>query len=224
MSVQIIASDDVSTDDTLEQLAPMLRVGIDRMAIQLNNGGHVKNFESNLVRALATDAKYFAFSDQDDLWSENRIGHGVEVLKKLEEEHGESEPLLVHSDLRLMNSEGELTHDSFLAYRKYRISEERDLEVILGENGVMGNTILLNRALAKMCLPFPEGLHVHDYWIALIAELLGHRMLIDEPLVDYRLHDNNVSNTAISMGRSVKDRIGNLSFSTSTFSNQGGLA
>jgi len=204
--VQIIASDDVSTDDTLEQLAPMLRVGIDRMAIQLNNGGYVKNFESNLVRALATDAKYFAFSDQDDLWSENRIERGIEVLKNLEEEHGTSEPLLVHSDLRLMNAEGEITHESFLAYRKYRINQERDLEVILGENGVMGNTILLNRALAEMCLPFPQGLHVHDYWVALIAELFGYRKLIDEPLVDYRLHENNASNTAETMAKSLKDR------------------
>jgi len=207
--VQIIASDDVSTDDTLEQLAPMLRVGIDRMAIQLNNGGHVKNFEANLTRALATDAKYFAFSDQDDLWSENRISRGIEVLKDLEEEHGSSEPLLVHSDLRLMNAEGELTHESFLAYRKYRINQERDLEVILGENGVMGNTILLNRALAEMCLPFPDGLHVHDYWIAVIAELFGHRKLINEPLVDYRLHENNASNTAKSMAKSLKDRTKN---------------
>jgi len=204
--VQIMASDDVSTDETLEELAPLLRFGIDRMAIRLNNSGHVKNFESNLIRALATDAQYFAFSDQDDLWSENRIERGMDALRKLEENHGVSAPLLVHSDLRLMNAKGELTHESFLEFRKYRINQQRNLQVILGENGVMGNTILLNRTLAEMCLPFPEGLHVHDYWVALMAELFGQRMLLDEPLVDYRLHANNASNTAKSMGKGSKSR------------------
>jgi hypothetical protein len=63
----------------------------------------------------------------------------------------------------------------------------------------MGNTVLMNRALARLAVPFPQGLHVHDYWIALMAELHGQRQLVRKPLVKYRLHASNASNTASSM-------------------------
>jgi len=36
---------------------------------------------------------------------------------------------------------------------------------------------------------------VHDYWIATLAELFGHRVLLDQAMVSYRIHENNASNS-----------------------------
>lgn len=193
-------SDDASNDDTVARVSTLVREGMDALIVQPSNIGYVQNFQAAITAALDSGASYIALSDQDDVCHANRIELGMQLMHKLEAAHGNDAPLLVHSDLRLVDAQGEQSHPSFLAFRRYRISTQKNLPVILGENGVMGNTLLMNRALATLCMPFPVTLHVHDYWIALLAELFGHRALLDSPTVDYRLHSHNASNTAESMG------------------------
>ena len=59
----------------------------------------------------------------------------------------------------------------------------------------MGNTLMINRELRDKSLPFPTELEVHDYWIAIVAELYGRRKTLQKPLVRYRIHDQNISNS-----------------------------
>ena len=210
--VSIHVSDDVSSDDTVAKVSNRMRSGIDTLHVNPDNTGFVRNFEQGLKRAVESQARYIALSDQDDIWDEQRIAAGMQAMSDLESIHGCDIPLLVHSDLKLIDKNGEQSHPSFLAYRKYRITSRRCLNTILGENGVMGNTVLMNRALAELCLPFPESLHVHDYWIALMAELFGHRVMLNKPLVNYRLHENNASNTAESMSRGLFASLGNINW------------
>ncbi|NND89586.1 MAG: glycosyltransferase family 2 protein [Granulosicoccus sp.] len=197
--VRIIVADDASSDETVSRIRPWLRSGVDTLCVRAHNLGFVKNFEQTLRQAVEADAAYIALSDQDDDWHPDRIAAGMQALQVLEHEHGSQHPLLVHSDLCLIDEAGQPLHQSFLQFRRYRIRSEKSLSVIVGENGVMGNTILMNRALAGLALPFPENLHVHDYWLALLAELFGWRSLLPRPYVDYRLHSSNASNTAASM-------------------------
>jgi len=117
------------------------------------------------------------------------------IAQVIDEGFNYTAPALAHSDLRMIDSTGQCVQSSFFKYRHYEIGQERALATVLGQNGVMGNTILMNRALATMANPFPEELHVHDYWFAVLAELHGHRVLIDQPLVNYRIHDSNASNS-----------------------------
>ena len=101
---------------------------------------------------------------------------------------------LVHSDLSMIDSAGNPVGDSYFRFRHYRLKAEKDLGHILGPSGVMGNTVFMNRALVEKVLPFPESLEVHDYWIGIVAEIVGSRKTLHEPLVSYRLHGSNVSN------------------------------
>lgn len=210
--VSVHVSDDVSSDDTVEIVSEKLRAGFDTLHVNTDNTGFVRNFEQGLKRAIETKAEYVALSDQDDIWDAQRVAAGMQAMSDLEALHGSDVPLLVHSDLRLIDAIGEQSHPSFMDYRRYRITSRRCLNIILGENGVMGNTVLMNRALAELCLPFPASLHVHDYWIALMAELFGHREMLDKPLVNYRLHENNASNTAESMSRGLLASLANFNW------------
>lgn len=196
---QIHILDDASSDDTVERVTAMLRPGQDSLRVQSVNKGYVGNFEQALLSLLKRSSPYIALSDQDDIWSNDRLALGMQAMAELEQQYGSEVPLLVHSDLSLIDAGGNTLHESFLSYRRYRIRSERALPIVLGENGIMGNTILMNRALAALCLPFPNGLHVHDYWIALMAELFGYRTLLTQPSVHYRLHGSNASNTRQSM-------------------------
>jgi glycosyltransferase involved in cell wall biosynthesis len=154
--------------------------------------GIVENFSSALE---FIEADHYALADQDDLWQCEKLKRQMERMEELEAENP-GKGILVHSDLSVIDERGEPIRDSYLRMRKYRISEGRSKEVILGQNGVMGNTILMNRPLRDTVLPFPKEVHMHDYWIALVAEFCGIRALIPEPLVAYRLHSNNASNPA----------------------------
>ncbi|MEE9333920.1 MAG: glycosyltransferase family 2 protein [Granulosicoccaceae bacterium] len=187
----VLAFDDCSTDSTLSILNSFES---DQFVVSQNvsNLGYVKNFEAAITAALKQNFQYIALSDQDDIWNPDRIERGLLALGK----NKSNRALLVHSDLSVIGETGEAITPSYFNLRNYRLSTQRNMELILGQNGVMGNTILMNSTLAKLALPFPENLHVHDYWLAVIAELYGKRILLDQPTAQYRLHADNASNSA----------------------------
>ena len=42
-------------------------------------------------------------------------------------------------------------------------------------------------------MPIPDNIEMHDQWIGIIGEMYGHNIFINECLIKYRRHDNNVS-------------------------------
>ncbi len=188
--VTILAFDDRSTDSTL---ALLRSYESDRFLVHSNdqNLGYVKNFELGIQAALDAGFDYIALSDQDDIWHRNRIESGKVAI----DQAAMTLPQLAHSDLQVIDEAGKTIAQSYFAMRNYRVDNKRNLELILGQNGVMGNTVLMNRALAELALPFPAKLHVHDYWLASIGELYGRRTLLTQATVDYRLHKGNASNS-----------------------------
>ncbi len=166
-----------------------------QLQVNAENLGYVANFEQGINVALQQGFKYIALCDQDDIWDTDRLAQGLTNVLALELAQGASTPLLAHSDLSLINDTNHAIHHSFLKYRHYSINDDQNLALVLGQNGVMGNTTVFNRALAELALPFPAKLHVHDYWLAVIAELFGQRTFIAQQLVAYRIHNNNASNS-----------------------------
>ena len=191
----VMAFDDCSTDSTLAILSSFES---DQFVVSQNvkNLGYVKNFEAAITAAINEGFEYIALADQDDIWNQDRIESGLLAIGKNKKDRPPSMPILVHSDLSVINETGDAIASSYFRLRNYRVSAQRNIQLILGQNGVMGNTILMNRTLAKLALPFPNDLHVHDYWLAVIAELYGKRILLDYPTAQYRLHADNASNSA----------------------------
>jgi hypothetical protein len=62
---------------------------------------------------------------------------------------------------------------------------------IAGTNNVTGCLSLFRASLLSKITPIPTAVNVHDAWISLIAQKQGSVRPIDEPVVQYRLHDNN---------------------------------
>ena len=191
--VSVTVHDDASGDGT----AALARAhpAVERVVEHAGNVGHVGNFERGLADALARGHDHVAFADQDDVWAPDRVERGMERLLAREAELGADRPLLVHSDLRTIDAAGAPLAPSYLARRGYRTDGRRDLARTLGECGVMGNTALANAALGRLALPFAPGVHVHDWWLAALAELFGERLFVDAPLVAYRIHATNASNS-----------------------------
>lgn len=208
--VDIVVFDDRSSDDTRSIVQSWeSRLSLEWVAASTRLG-FVRNFERAIDTLMARGYGYIALCDQDDVWKPNRVELQMRRLLRAERLLGRGTPLLVHSDLEVIDADGRLLHRSFLGGRGYSTDASRDLARIIGQNGVMGNTILMNQALAELSLPFPDGVHVHDYWLAVLAELYGRRLLINRPLVQYRIHDHNTSNrrSRFSIGRVLAPRSG----------------
>lgn len=201
-SATIFAFDDGSSDNTLDILRSHESEQL-RVHQNATNLGYVKNFEAGIAFVLAAGYDFIALADQDDIWHPDRLKNGFNAIDQLQ---STDVPLLVHSDLRVIDSQAQAIAPSYFKMRGYRVSKERNLEAILGQNGVMGNTVLMNRALANLSLPFPAKLHVHDYWLAVLSELYGRRLLLDQPIVRYRLHEGNASNKASKFKETISNQ------------------
>jgi len=187
---EVLIGDDASTDDTLVILkayaAKYSNITLVQNEVQL---GFVRNFEKLLT---ASKTKYIAFCDQDDIWYIDKLQKAIEALERIAKE---DTPLLFHSDLRVVNGEKKILFNSFFQMRGYAFPHKRSVDIMLGRSGVMGNSMVINKVLKEKVLPFPKELVVHDYWIALVNELFGERITFKKPLLDYRLHHNNSSNS-----------------------------
>ena len=80
---------------------------------------------------------------------------------------------------------------------------------IAGINNVTGCLSLFKASLLKTILPIPEGVTVHDRWIAMIADKQGSVVAIDTPVVQYRIHGANAVGGAAtpSMSKTLETQI-----------------
>jgi len=186
-------AEDNSSDKTVKMIKFFQERFPDRIDLQINDQtlGVVKNFEQ-LLRSC--NEKYIAFCDQDDIWEKDKLQLQIDAIRKLECENPKT-PCMVHSDLSMIDDNAKHLADSYFRFRGYCLQEQKDLGHILGPSGVMGNTVMINALLCEKVLPFPSDLEVHDYWIGVITELYGKRKTLFSPLVRYRIHHKNVSNS-----------------------------
>ena len=195
---RLLVRDDGSSDHTREiikefasrwpgwliELPPKSRLGSNR------------NFEALLSESRAP---FVALADQDDRWDPLKLKILMETMQATTAIYPAQTPLLVHSDLRLIDAEGLPLGPSFLRYQ--RLNPRRDSPNALAlQNVVTGCSCLLNRSLINMALPLPKEVVQHDHWLALIAACKGQILFIQQPLLDYRLHQGNAVG-AIGTGR-----------------------
>ena len=92
-----------------------------------------------------------------------------------------------------MNNANEIINPSF--YNEMGLDKfEHCFDTALFGSLLLGCTIVMNPAMRNEFLNMPENEHFyHDAWLALIGFGFGQVAFIKEPLVKYRLHNNNVS-------------------------------
>lgn len=188
----LLARDDHSQDHSLHVLKCMV-VNNDRITLVqegLGNQGVTKNFGTLLEEGLRSSCQYVALSDQDDVWGQDKLSEQLSLMRLVEEKHP-GKPVLVYSDLEVVNESLNLIAPSYMKYQGIKHEASNPLRVLLAQNFVTGCTILVNRQLLEMALPIPDEAVIHDWWLALCAATFGEIAYVNKPLVKYRQHGNN---------------------------------
>jgi len=188
---RLIIRDDLSNDGTMLLVNEYKTKYPDKISILDNQSvkkGIVGSFECLIE---GSSAHYVAFCDQDDVWLPNKLQLQMERIIKLEGLYGRSMPILVHTDLIVVNDELDLIGASFWRYQHLAPKKMNNLQRQLVQNCVTGCTVLVNRSLLALALPIPKGVIMHDWWLALIAVSEGKVCEMNITTVKYRQHDNN---------------------------------
>jgi hypothetical protein len=100
-----------------------------------------------------------------------------------------SAPALVYTDLVIVDSNLKTLHPSM--HNFYKHNHQAVYPSILFHNIVTGCTIIMNRKLLEVSLPFPDKVTMHDHWIAICAVFAGKIALLNEATILYRQHGGN---------------------------------
>lgn len=191
---QLLIRDDGSTDETPRILEDYVAAHPDRIRIlkdKQKNLGAKASFEQLLSHA--PEAEYYMFADQDDVWLPDKVATTKAAAQALEGKHGKQTPIVVHTDLRVVDEALQEIHPSFWRYSNIH-PEILDSDVhYLGIcNAVTGCAMLFNHAAKEVSLPFAQYAFMHDQWIAACVMCHGGVVKpIDEPTILYRQHRKN---------------------------------
>jgi glycosyltransferase involved in cell wall biosynthesis len=175
---EIIISDDHSTDDTINLIE---QISDNRIKVIYNTGerGYTKNFENAIINARG---EIIILSDQDDFWLPGKVN----ILKKE----------LINHDFVVSN--GIITDNNLLSYNLTYFDlrgTRQGFFANLIKARYLGCCMAFKCDIKSLILPFPRNTIYapHDYWITLVCEFYLKTSVVQESLILYRRHDNNVS-------------------------------
>jgi glycosyltransferase involved in cell wall biosynthesis len=176
---EILIFDDHSTDETIK-IVEEYEAKYPQILLKKNeqNLGFAANFKQAL---LAATGDLIAISDQDDVWSANKIEKMVAAWK--------AESLLIYCDSTRFTNTLPANPVPDPNYRRFQGKDGRKISLF---NTVSGHAIMLKKELLHLALPFADEIF-YDWWLAVVAAYNGGVTYVDEVLVYQRVHSKNVS-------------------------------
>jgi len=187
-SWQLIIRDDGSSDNTLKMLTKWQEFYPQKISI-LKDKQHIGSKHSFSRLVEQSTAHYLMFCDQDDVWKNNKIDLQMMRMREQEQRYGKATPVLIHSDLEVVDESLMTKHSSFWRLRRFKLEQPKQQYLV--QNVVTGSTSLFNRVAADLAFPLSSKAMEHDRWLALCVAWFGVVNGVDLPLVKYRQHSKN---------------------------------
>lgn len=188
-SWNLLIHDDGSNDNTILILNEYKNIYPNKISL-LNDqkifSSASKNF-FHLIEHRSREANLYCLCDQDDIWHESKLKLIIERYNSIDDKA----PILIHSDLSLIDSSGKLlekSHNKLINFKKNLITKDTSLYY----NPIPGCAMSINSTLANK-ISYSKYMVMHDWWILLSAIYENTTILyIKFPLVKYRQHSKNV--------------------------------
>ena len=185
----LLVRDDGSTDDTVAIIQDYADRYPDQIVLFKDNDQHLGPSQSFSRLLEHAHADYIMFCDQDDVWLNHKVEWTLRKMMELEQEFP-GQPLLVHTDLTVVDQNLRVLSDSYWKYQKLDPMRNH-FNHLLVQNMVTGCTMMINRPLRDLILPVPQQAVMHDWWIALVASMSSGIYHIERPTILYRQHNSN---------------------------------
>ncbi len=178
VDVEVFVNDDGSTDGTLEILETWRAKGLIVSISQSRGLGATRAF---LTLLQPCEKKEFvAFCDQDDIWEPRKLISQIQIMSG-------NYPQIVFSRRRYINVNSQEIGIS------RRMKRETSFMNALVENSAPGNTQVLNSEAVLLINRLSKfNISHYDAWTYLLISAFGQCKCVDEPLVRYRIHSENI--------------------------------
>lgn len=188
---RLLVRDDGSSDGTTAIISRYVSQYPDKINLiedQDTGLGAAGNFARLIEQSRAP---YVMLCDQDDVWLPHKVGRMLAAIRELETESATEQPLLVFSDLTVVDRDLNMVHPSFWRFMLADPVAGTSINRLMGQNVVTGCASICNRRLVELTLPIPAEALMHDWWMALVAASLGQLRCFPEATVLYRQHGAN---------------------------------
>lgn len=177
-NLEIIVVDDCSTDDTIA-IVKQLMAKDSRVQLVQNerNLGYIKNFEKGCTLA---NGDFIALCDQDDAWHLDKIKKSYGAIESYPMLYCDS--VVCDKNLRPVG----ITISNRVNCRNFNDPLQQAVSC-----RIYGHTILMRKDFAEKTIPFLPVIP-HDWWLCYMATLHGGIKYLNEQLVYYRQHSNNL--------------------------------
>lgn len=184
VDIFIKVSDDRSTDST-QKILQEYKEKLPNFDYQINekNKGFAYNFLDLYFSVKDEEFDYCAFADQDDFWLENKLSKAIELIDKNQSKNG----CFYCSNLKLANEKLE----------EYGIQESKkalkaNKYSFIAANIATGCTVVIDNKFYKQSVKYyPKNIHLHDYYLFLIALFTANYVYDFNSYILYRQHTNN---------------------------------
>ena len=193
-SWQLFVHDDGSTDQT-PAILRSYALEHDNMTVleYESQRGSAANFLSLLQRV---EADYYMFSDQDDVWRNDKIQVSFDAMQNEETAHP-GKPVIVYSDLCVTDKALKVVCESFWQQSNIHPEFLTKFADIAAVTPATGSTMLFNRQARQQAVYPANHATMHDAWVtACVLRTDGIIHPISQPLVSYRQHEDNVIGAA----------------------------
>lgn len=190
--------DDGSTDATLEIVHRF--AATDPRIVLLESGGPRLGPPASfgwLLDRVSPDSQYVMCADQDDVWLPEKISRTLSTMQGAEA--AAPGPVLVHTDLTVVDEQLRMIHPSFWRFTGIR-PEPVSLRRLIVQNVATGATVMLNRSLRELAGQVPADAVYQDWWWACVAAAFGRVVPVHESTILYRQHGAN----AVGAGRGAQ--------------------
>ena len=187
VALTLYISDDCSTDKTVE-IIKEYQEKYNNIILHINEKN--KNFTYNFLDSLFEfkdneEYDYYAFSDQDDVWLDEKLITGIRKIEST------GKNTLYCSNLKIVD-ENLIDTNKKMISQNYKVKHYD----VLSKNIVTGCTIIFDKEFKNTVTEFyPNNIYLHDYWLALIANYIKNSHFIcdtESLLINYRQHASNL--------------------------------
>ena len=195
--LNILVRDDGSKDNTIKILNELNNKYNNIKILEGENVGCNESFFK--LFQYASGYKYYAVSDQDDIWLDHKIVRGIEKIKK----EDQSIPILYGSCSYLMDNEYNIKGTTQKVIRNISLNNTIIQNFVPGHSEIFNDALL---QLLKTNLDY-KRIYVYDYWITNVAMVYGKIIFENEPSTKYRIHNSNTVGYGKSKFQWVKERL-----------------